>query len=208
MKSNLPEAVSWLHDTDIYLIDQILKQQFDLSTKVLDAGSGYGRNLRYFIHTGYDCYANDISEDDIAYVRKKAREINSLLPEENFRIEALENSSFPDENFGLIICNAVLHFSKDLAHFNAMVDQLWRMLKKGGTLFIRLASSIGIETRIKPTEQDRHYFLPDGSKRFLVDETLLLRTTHRLGAKFLEPIKTVNVQNERCMTTWVLGKRG
>lgn len=207
MKSSLPEPLAWLHDTDIYLIDQVLKQQFDTSMKVLDAGSGYGRNLWYFIHRGHDGYASDISEDDILYVRKKAREINPSLPEANFRIEAIENSSFPDAHFGLIICNAVLHFSRDTAHFNAMMDQLWRMLAAGGTLFCRLASSIGIENRIKPTGQERHYFLPDGSKRFLADETFLLRTTHRLGAKFLEPIKTVNVQNERCMTTWVLGKR-
>jgi SAM-dependent methyltransferase len=207
MKTALKEPLSWLHDTDIYLIDQILKQQFNTSTRVLDAGSGYGRNLWYFIHSGYECFANDVSEDDVNHIRKKAAEINPALPAENFRVEPIEKSSFPDEHFGLIICNAVLHFSKDTAHFQAMMDQLWRMLKKDGTLFIRLASSIGIETRIKPTEHERHFFLPDGSKRFLVDETMLLRTTHRLGAKFLEPIKTVNVQNERCMTTWVLAKR-
>jgi 2-polyprenyl-3-methyl-5-hydroxy-6-metoxy-1,4-benzoquinol methylase len=207
MKSSLPEPLSWLQDTDVYLIDQILKQQFDASVRVLDAGSGYGRNLWYFIHRGHDVYANDIAEDDILYIRKKAREINSSLPEDNFRIETIESSSFPDEHFGLIICNAVLHFAKDVGHFNAMIDAMWRMLKKEGTLFCRMASSIGIENRIKPTGQERHFILPDGSKRFLVDETMLLRTTHRLGAKFLEPIKTVNVQNERCMTTWVLGKK-
>jgi tellurite methyltransferase len=207
MKSSLPEPLSWLHDTDIYLIDQVLKQQFDPSIKVLDAGSGYGRNIWYFIHRGHNVYANDISQDDILYIRKKAIEINPSLSENNFRVEAIENSSFPDEYFGLVINNAVLHFSKDIAHFNAMIDAMWRMLETGGTFFCRLASSIGIESRIQPTGQERHFLLPDGSKRFLVDETLLLRTTHRLGAQFLEPIKTVNVQNERCMTTWVLKKQ-
>jgi tellurite methyltransferase len=206
MKSSLPEPLSWLHDTDIYLIDQIMKQQFDPSVRVLDAGSGYGRNLWYFVHRGHEVCANDISEDDIKYLRSKAREINPDQPDENFRVEAIENSSFSDEHFGLIICNAVLHFSKDTAHFNSIMNQLWRMLAQEGTLFIRLASSIGIESRIQPLVQERHYLLPDGTKRFLIDETLLLRTTHRLGAKFLEPIKTVNVQNERCMTTWVIGK--
>jgi hypothetical protein len=35
---------------------------------------------------------------------------------------------------------------------------------------------------------------------------MLLRLTHQLQASFLEPLKTVNVQNSRCMTNWILRK--
>jgi hypothetical protein len=54
--------------------------------------------------------------------------------------------------------------------------------------------------------EERKYLLPDGSKRFLVDEKLLNATINRIGAIQLEPLKTTNVQNLRCMTTWVLIK--
>ena len=73
----------------------------------------------------------------------------------------------------------------------------------GRGLFRRLASSIGIETKVQPLGGGRH-LLPDGSERFLVDEPELLACTERLGGRLLDPIKTTNVQGLRCMTTWVL----
>lgn len=86
-----------------------------------------------------------------------------------------------------------------------MLDEMWRVLKPNGIFFSRLASTIGIEDRIKH-KHGRWYLLPDGSERFLVDESMLVAATDRLGAKLIEPIKTVNVQNQRCMTTWCLRK--
>lgn len=52
----------------------------------------------------------------------------------------------------------------------------------------------------------RRFLLPDGSERYLVDEALLLELTEQLGGKFLDPLKTTIVQDQRCMTTWVLRK--
>ena len=37
-----------------------------------------------------------------------------------------------------------------------------------------------------------------------MDEATLLETTARLGGTLADPIKTTNVQNQRCMTTWVV----
>jgi hypothetical protein len=54
--------------------------------------------------------------------------------------------------------------------------------------------------------RDRWYHLPDGSDRFLVDETYLLDISAGLGAEQLDPLKTTVVQNMRSMTTWVLRK--
>jgi len=48
--------------------------------------------------------------------------------------------------------------------------------------------------------------LPDGSERFVVDESMLLRWTERLGGHLADPIKTTNVQRLRCMTTWCVVK--
>ena len=87
-----------------------------------------------------------------------------------------------------------------------MLDEIWRVLKPGGLLFVRLASLIGIEDKIKLIE-GRRYWLPDGSERFLVDEEFLLAAIARLNGVLAEPIKTTNVQNLRCMTTWVSRKK-
>ena len=79
------------------------------------------------------------------------------------------------------------------------------MLAPEGIFFARLASIIGIESRVRQT-QGRWHRLPDASDRFLVDEDYLLTITSALGGQLLDPIKTTNVQNRRAMTTWVVGK--
>ncbi len=43
------------------------------------------------------------------------------------------------------MASAVLHFARDAAHFEAMLRQMWRVLRPGGLFFARLASTIGIE---------------------------------------------------------------
>jgi tellurite methyltransferase len=204
-EETLNTTLNAIRNTDIYLIDLILKRSFQPGMKVLDAGCGMGRNTEYFLQAGFEAYGCDISEDDINFLKKRAVDINPSLSENNFRLEPLDKMSFGPESMDVVICNAVLHFAKDEAHFKAMLDGLWKVLKPGGIFFARLASSIGIEKRITPLE-GRRYLLPDGSKRFLVDETMLLQLTHKMGAHFLEPLKTVNVQNARCMTNWILKK--
>ena len=75
----------------------------------------------------------------------------------------------------------------------------------GGLFFARLASVIGLETPVHIGQNGRTR-LPDGSDRFVVTEEMLHERTRRLGASQLDPLKTTNVQNQRCMTTWVLTK--
>ncbi len=191
---------------DIYLFDQLLKGNFDGRTSVLDAGCGHGRNLVYFLRAGFTCYGIDRDADAIAQVRRLARNLGVADPDERFQQGELERLPWPDGSMDAVICSAVLHFARDRAQFDAAVLELWRVLAPEGLFFARLASSIGLEAKL-PATQGR-LRLPDGSDRFIVDEQQLLDTTARLGADLLDPIKTTNVQNQRCMTTWVLRKRG
>jgi hypothetical protein len=75
----------------------------------------------------------------------------------------------------------------------------------GGLFFCRLASSIGMERQVVRTAGRRHR-LPDGSERYLVDAALLTTLTRQLGGQLLDPLKTTVVQDQRCMTTWVVRK--
>jgi hypothetical protein len=88
-----------------------------------------------------------------------------------------------------------------------MLYGTWRVLKPGGLLFGRLASSIGLEHQIQRIA-GRRFLLPDGSERYLVDEALLTQVVNDLGGQLIDPLKTTIVQNERCMTTWVVRKDG
>ncbi len=193
-------------DIDIYLFDQILKGRFVPGMKILDAGCGGGRNLVYFLRAGYEVFGVDSRADAIAYVRQLAQQLAPQLSPENFQLAAVEDDVFENETFDAVLSSAVLHFAKDEAQFRQMLDAMWRQLKPGGLFFARLASSIGIESLIQQID-GRRFLLPDGSERFLVDEALLLELTTQLSGEWVEPLKTTNVQNLRCMTTWVIRKQ-
>ncbi|MDT4965836.1 MAG: hypothetical protein QOJ64_573 [Acidobacteriota bacterium] len=195
----------WFGGIDIYLFDMLLKGRFRSGMRVLDAGCGAGRNLVYFLRSGYDVCGTDQSESAIAQTRELAAKLAPRLPAENFRVEPVERMSFPDSIFEVVLSSAVLHFARSEEQWHGMVNEMWRVLKPGGVFFARLASSIGIEERVELIE-GRRFHLPDGSDRFLVDEAMLISVTASLGATFIEPIKTTIVQNMRSMTTWCLSK--
>src|SRR6266850_1531582 len=186
---------------DIYLFDQLLKGRIVSEMRVLDAGCGGGRNLIYFFRSKFNTSGVDQSAEAIAQIQSLAAQLAPHLPPDNFRVAAVELMPFDDESFDVVISSAVLHFARDEAHWSAMVQEMWRVLKPGGIFFARLASTIGMEDKVELIE-GRRYHLPDGSERFLVDEALLLSVTATLGGEFLEPIKTTVVQNMRAMTTW------
>lgn len=195
----------WFGGIDIYLFDQLLQGRLTPEMRVLDAGCGGGRNLTYFLRSGYDVCGVDESNRSIAQVRELAATLAPHLPPDNFRVEPVEKMSFDDASFDVVISSAVLHFARDEEHWQSMVTEMWRALKPGGIFFTRLASSIGIEEKIELLE-GRRYHLPDGTDRFLVDEQMLRRTTASLGGEWLEPFKTVVVADMRSMSNWCLQK--
>jgi SAM-dependent methyltransferase len=199
---DLPE---FFGEIDIYLFDQLLKGRLAPGMRLLDAGCGGGRNLPYFLRHGFDVCAVDCAASAVDEVRRLAARLAPDLPAANFRAEPLEALTFPNAHFDAVIASAVLHFARDEPHFRGMVDECWRVLRPHGLLFARLASSIGMETAMRPLGHGR-YHLPDGSDRYLVDAEGLSEMTARLGGVPAEPLKTVNVSGLRCMTTWCLWK--
>ena len=199
------QLVEQFGNIDIYLFDQLQKGRLDRAVNVLDAGCGGGRNLVYLLKNGFNVFATDAAPKAIEQVRALAATLAPDLPLGNFPVVPVEKMPFDDQQFDFVVSNAVLHFARDGQHFDAMLTEMWRVLREGGILFARLASSIGIADRVQPLGNGR-YRLPDGSERFLVDEAMLLEMTNRLNASLLDPIKTTNVQNLRCMTTWCVRK--
>jgi tellurite methyltransferase len=194
-----------LGDIDIYLLDQVLRGRIAPGMTLLDAGCGGGRNLVYFLRNGYRVFAVDEDPHAVYQVRLLAAQLQPELPEANIRTASLTEIPFPDSAFDVVIASAVLHFARDEAQFHRMLDEMWRVLAVGGVFFARLASTIGIERLVHPI-QGRRFHLPDGSERFLVDEAMLAEAAERLGGRWLDPLKTTVVQNQRSMSTWVLRK--
>lgn len=188
-------------NTDIYLLDQILKNRYKASDRILDAGAGGGRNLHWFVQNSNPVFAVDQSPEAVAMLKRNYPDV----PEAHIQQAAVDDLPFEAGFFQHIICCAVLHFAESAEHFEAMFGELLRVLQPGGSLFIRVATDVGIAGKMKPLGNGR-YRMPDGTDRFLLTRPALdvLMQTHRLT--FLEPFKSVNVDDLRCMATLVLQK--
>jgi SAM-dependent methyltransferase len=190
---------------DIYLFDQLLRGRLVPGMRVFDAGCGSGRNLVYLLRSGYEVFGIDADPGSIRTVRQLSARLAPQLPPENFRVESIEQLSFPEHFADVVLSSAVLHFARDDTQFDAMLGGTWKVLRPGGLLFCRLASSIGMQQQMTPIAGRRHR-LPDGTERYLVDEAFLMKRTRELGGDLMDPLKTTVVQNQRCMTTWVVRK--
>lgn len=202
----MPDLQEQFGQIDIYLFDQLLLGSIRPGMRVLDTGCGSGRNLVYFFMEGYEVFGVDKDPNAVESTRRLAASLAPALSANNFRLEAIDQMTFPDASVDLVISSAVLHFARDDDHFEAMLRATWRALKPGGLFFCRLASSIGMEQQVQRVS-GRRFRLPDGSERYLVDEALLLRFTAELGGQLADPLKTTIVQNQRCMTTWIMRKK-
>ena len=190
---------------DIYLFDQLLRERLVPGMRVFDAGCGSGRNLVYLLRSGYEVFGIDADPQSVRTVQQLAARLAPHLPPDNFRVETLEEISFPEGFADVVLSSAVLHFARDDAQFDAMIRSTWKVLRPGGLMFCRLASSIGMEQQVRPIAGRRHR-LPDGTERYLVDEAFLMNLTRELGGTLMDPLKTTVVQGQRCMTTWVVRK--
>ena len=103
---------------DIYLIDQIMKQKYKGSDRILDAGCGEGRNLRWFAGFDYNIWRIDMDLERLRLAKEIFPKLQArLMPAK------LSEIPFPDAHFEHIICSAVLHFAEDENHFYKMFSE-------------------------------------------------------------------------------------
>tara|TARA_R110002050_G_scaffold300786_1_gene472710 strand:+ start:51661 stop:52284 length:624 start_codon:yes stop_codon:yes gene_type:complete len=191
----------FLGKTDMYLIDLLQKGYFNNQLHILDAGCGMGRNLWMLAKLGHTLIG--IDQNEIA-IKSLNNEINRLKMDQNIsaRVGELDNLPFTDKEFDFVICNAVLHFAKDVSQFELWFAEIVRVVKPQGVVFLRFVSS---HTMDDSKSWNQVVNLPDGSTRFVVNESWLKEyLIPRYNLIYSEEFKTVNVANKRTMTTLVL----
>lgn len=188
---------------DIYLLDQLMKGRIAPGKKILDAGCGVGRNSEYFVRHNYDIYGVDKNELAIEKAKEQIVLWNAQFVLERFLVADLAEIPFPDNNFDFIISLAVLHFSEDRSQFKKMFEELVRVLKPGGLLFIRMTTKHTL-VHLSRHLHDDVYHIPDGSTRYLLDVDYLKELILQHKLSFADPFKTVNVDDVRTMAVVVL----
>ncbi len=191
---------------DIYLLDQILKGRFIPPARVLDAGCGEGRNLTYFIRNGFDVWGVDTNPSAIRMMQMMGKSLHPSFDAEKLMVSDVADMPFPPESFDVVISSAVLHFASDEANFNDMFREIARVLKPGSILFARLATTYGVENNLEPLGNHWHK-MKDGNELFLPSREMLHETCQKLSFNYLEPFKTVVVEDIRSMAVLVLQKK-
>jgi tellurite methyltransferase len=194
-------------NTDIYLLDQLLKGRITPGQKILDVGCGVGRNSEYFVRHNYAVFGVDRNEQAIQQAKEQVVVWNPHFDLERFRVADLMEIPFPDKDFDYIISSAALHFSEDRAHFTKLFEELVRVLKPGGILFIRMTTKHTL-VHLSQHLHDDVYQVPDGSTRYLLDVAYLKELMLQHKFSFADPFKTVNVDDVRTMAVVVLRKQG
>ena len=201
----LTELREELGRIDIYLLDLILKGTYAENARILDAGSGGGRNSFWLLNNGYDVVSIDRDGAKIDSLKNywASRGLNNTS--DRFYTGGLDALPFPDNSFDHIICSAVLHFAKNHAHFQAMMSELVRVVRPGGTLFIRMTSDVGLESLITMNETGV-VRIPDGSDRYIITRDSLNALLNKYNLTLAAPFKNVNVEDVRVMSVIVLVK--
>ncbi|MDO9038718.1 MAG: class I SAM-dependent methyltransferase [Lutibacter sp.] len=197
---NIETLKNSISGVDIYILDQILKDCYQPGDKILDAGCGNGRNLKWFYEIGFEIHGTEIDLKRLQHCK------DSYPQQKNNFIEAfVEQMPYESNSFDHLVCIAVLHFAYDLDHYLKMFNELLRILKPQGSLLIRTASNIGIENEVQHLG-DGIFNLPDGSTRFLLTREILEKLKADNRFEWREHVKTTIVHGQRAMTTLVLQK--
>ena len=141
---NIEELQSNLGNIDLYLLDQLLKERYQKASSILEAGCGYGRNIDLIHRLGYDVSALDRNKECVLFCQDKFPQIRHQII-----LGDLENMPYPDEQFDHIISSAVFHFAESTDHFERLFGEHMRILRSGGTIFIRMTTAFGLDPRNK-----------------------------------------------------------
>ncbi len=128
---------------------ELVLKNVDYGANILDAGSGVGRDTKYFIKRGFKVTSFDAS--------KKMVEMCNEYPFAFCEHRDFETIQYGPE-FDLVwACASLLHLSKD--EFYATITKLHRALKNDGILYFSLKSKIDEEK-----SRGREFFVHDYSE--------------------------------------------
>ena len=110
--------------------------------KCLDAGCGSGRyGVAMALHGADEVIGCDISDEGLATARERAASVPNL----SFTKGSVLDLPFPDASFDFVCCAGVLHHTPSIARG---LDELTRVLKPGGKLFLLLYGAGGLRWKL------------------------------------------------------------
>lgn len=154
---------------------------------VVDIGCGIGRDVKFLTNQGIHTIGIDLSLGML----KKAK---AVFPQGRFLLMDMRDLGFPTRTFdGIWACASVFHIPKHL--IKMVLQELYRVLKKGGVLFLGMQES-----------EDGSWFEPEG--RFFAyydkeDLHIMLKQHNFRVLHFESNVSTKTTFNKPMPVTWM-----
>lgn len=103
------------------------------SGRFLDLGTGPGTQAMQLTKLGFDAVGSDLSQNAINRAQK-------LYPETSYVVDDILNSKLHNDEFDFILDRGVFHVFDQDKH-TTYLNQITRILKKDGTLFLKCMSA-------------------------------------------------------------------
>ena len=95
---NVTTLKEHIKNVDIYILDQILKDRYQSGAKILDAGCGNGRNLKWFYQPDYEIHGTDTNMERLKSCKEFYKEQKN-----NFIHSDIEETPYESNSFDHVI---------------------------------------------------------------------------------------------------------
>ena len=190
MKSELTDTwLRWYWGTEDKVEPQIRKAAGLFAekqvTNILDLGCGTGRNSLFLAKKGFEVYAFDQSRNAIKRAKELAKKENLKL-----KIRAWDMTHFPypypSSYFSAVLSTKVIHHAT-IGNIRRIASEISRMTKKGGYIFLEVASTIELENITNESFKklgERTIVFLDGNERGIVHHYFTKQELRAMFPKF------------------------
>lgn len=143
--------------TDAPKIDDWLTKYSDIlndshDTTIVDLGCGFGNDTLYLTQKGFRVLSCDYSEEALKRLSNFIDNPNTL------HLDMRKPLPFEDHSIKIIISDLALHYFDDTTT-KAIINELYRVLTKGGTMLCRVNSIDELDNEKRPAiKLDENYY--------------------------------------------------
>jgi len=132
MFNNFSKNIAWKGDEPTEVVIENFNEGIIRSgDKLLDTGSGFGRNANWLAKNGVDVTAIDIDDGEIKEAKEKAKKLGVDI---NYLHANATNLPFPDNNFNVVLDLGCSHMLPNKESQERAEAETARVLKPGGYL--------------------------------------------------------------------------
>ena len=127
------------HKVEFELSKRYMDRYIKPNHKVLDLGGGPGKYSLHLAERGCEVTLADLSQKNIAFALRKAKELN--LPLKGLQVDSRDLSTIEDHQFDFVLCMGPMYHLESENDREQTIRECLKKLKSNGTIFVAFVSS-------------------------------------------------------------------